>query len=91
MVLLGLRTAPKEDIRALSAELEDCEPLTVTGQFMSTDSLPWVPLDIRKHHKLPPPIPTSAHIAPKLFVPDDIIRTKYAFLRHDIVAHCNII
>ena len=36
---------------------------------MSSNSLPCVPLDAQKHHKS--------------FVPDDILRTKYVFVRHD--------
>ena len=80
-VLFGLRTAPKEDLRASSAELLYCEPLSVPGQLISSDSLPCVPLDTQKHHKVPPPIPTSAHTAPKSFVPDGILRTKYVFVR----------
>ena len=41
-------------------------------------------LNTQKHHKLPSPISTSAHIDPKSFVPDDIPRTKYVFVRHDV-------
>ena len=90
-VLLGLRTAPKEDLRASSDELVYCEPLSVPGQFIFTDSLPCVPLDTQKHHKLPPPIPTSAHTATKSFVPDNILRARYVFVTQmHIVAHCNV-
>ena len=88
MCLLGLRTAPKEDLRASSDELVYCEPLPVSGRFISSDSLPCVPFDTQNHYKLQPPITTSAHTAPKLFVLGDSLRTKYVFAIHDV--HCNV-
>ena len=40
-VLLGLRTAPKEDLGYSSAELVYGEPLTVPGEFTLPQAWPW--------------------------------------------------
>ena len=76
-VLLGLRTAQKKSWTSI------LWTIICTGKCISSDSLPCVSLDTQKHHKLPPLIPTSAHTAAKSFVPDDILRTKYVFVRRD--------
>lgn len=40
-VMLGLRTAPKEDLGLSSAELVFGEALTVPGEFIPSDTSPW--------------------------------------------------
>ena len=45
-VLLGIRTAPKEDLRTSSAELIYGAPLTVPGDF---DTVPHAPVSTTQH------------------------------------------
>ena len=40
-VMLGLRTAPKEDLRSSSAELVFGQPLRVPGDFLPKSMEPW--------------------------------------------------
>lgn len=82
-VLLGLRTVPKEDLQASSAELVYGEPLTVPGDFLSSNTTPWSPLDKLKITRTPPVVPTSLHNTPKTFVPPDLLTAKYVFVGHD--------
>ena len=88
-VLLGLRSAPKEDLHASSAELVYGEPLTVPGEFVTSNQLPWSPLTTWKvfssERRLA--VPTSAHNNLKTFIPGDLLVAKYVFIRHD--AHRN--
>ena len=88
-VLLGLRSAPKEDLHASSAELVYGEPLTVPGEFVTSNQLPWSLLTTWKvfpsERRLV--VPTSAHNNPKTFIPGDLLAAKYVFIRHD--AHRN--
>ena len=55
-VLLGIRTVPKQDLYASSAELVYGEPLNVYGSFVTTNTFPWSPLE---QHRLPNAVPTS--------------------------------
>ena len=63
-VLLGLRTAPKEDLRSSSAELVYGSPLTVPGDFFP-DSTPRSASQHLKQQREQVgnlrPIPTTAH------------------------------
>uniref|UniRef100_A0AAQ4R448 Integrase catalytic domain-containing protein n=1 Tax=Gasterosteus aculeatus aculeatus TaxID=481459 RepID=A0AAQ4R448_GASAC len=40
-VMLGIRTAPKEDLQSSSAELVYGQPLRVPGDFVPTSTVPW--------------------------------------------------
>lgn len=87
--LLGLRTAPKEDIGVSSAELVYGEALTVPGDFISSESQPWS----AKHFlnitapkiscETSKPLPTSAHSVPGSYVPKSLQRAKFVFVRND--------
>uniref|UniRef100_A0AAV2JSQ4 Integrase catalytic domain-containing protein n=1 Tax=Knipowitschia caucasica TaxID=637954 RepID=A0AAV2JSQ4_KNICA len=87
-VLLGLRSAPKEDLRSSSAELVLGQTLRVPGEFLHTApglvprvaTLPFSPAGAFR--------PVAAHhCMPQAHVPKDLMSTKYVFVRHD--AHCS--
>ena len=89
--LLGLRSAPKEDLHASSAELLVVygEPLTVPGEFVTSNQLPWSLLTTWKVFPSERRLvdPTSAHNNLTTFIPSDLLAAKYMFIRHD--AHRN--
>lgn len=88
-VLLGLRTAPKEDLCSSSAELVFGQPLTVPGDFVAdcptstsfsaTDHLDSFRAQLAKFR----PIPTSKHRNQSPHVPPNLQASKYVFVRHD--------
>lgn len=87
MVLLGIRTAWKEDIQATAAELVYGEPLRLPGEFLSPkDQL--APADVtdfaqrlRAHiNKLSPSQP-KWHITKTFFVPRKLATSSHVFLR----------
>ena len=41
-VMLGLRSAPKDDLQASSAELVYGQPLRVPGEFLPDATAPWL-------------------------------------------------
>jgi len=84
-VMLGLRTAPKEDLHSSSAELVYGEPLTVPGDFASTNAVPRSLLMRLNPERLGSsvPIPTSAHSNINTHVPNELATARYVFIRHD--------
>lgn len=86
-VLLGIRTAPKEDLAASSAELVYGTPLTVPGDFIATqDNQPGpdrVLEELRDTVQNLAPVPTSAHGATKTSVPPELHSSRYVFVRQD--------
>ena len=86
-VLLGLRTAPKEDLDASPAELVYGSTLTVPGDFVP-DSAPQAPVQehlrqLREKVGNLKPVSTSAHGAIKINVPDNLNKAKFVFVRRD--------
>lgn len=86
-VMLGLRSAPKEDLQASSAELVYGQPLRVPGEFLPDATAPW---SVASHRAVSRevadafiPIPTSRHGLPQSYVPKDLPSAKYVFIRHD--------
>ena len=82
-VLLGIRTAPKEDLHCSSAELVYGTPLTVPGDFVATprgqhDSATVLP-HLRKLVSKFVPTPTSRHGGSKVSVPHALQSSKYVF------------
>ena len=86
-VLLGIRTAPKEDLGCSLAELVYGQPLTVTGDFISSHNHPadrasellcW-----RKQASALVPIPTSQHGARRSPLPQYLEKAKFVFIRRD--------
>jgi hypothetical protein len=87
LVLLGLRTAPKEDLNASPAELVYGSTLTVPGDFIP-DSAPQAPVHqqlrlLRERVGNLKPVPTSAHCTVKTNVPDDLTKARFVFVRTD--------
>ncbi|XP_053092916.1 LOW QUALITY PROTEIN: uncharacterized protein LOC128318865 [Pangasianodon hypophthalmus] len=86
-VLLGLRTAPKEDLLACSAELVYGQTFRVPGDFVPDTDKPWSGppnrTTLRSHVSTFVPVPTSQHGLRKTWVPSDLLSTKFVFVRHD--------
>ena len=86
-VLLGIRTAPKEDLGTSSAELVYGEPLTVPGDFIpSANGTPETSSfmsDLRAKVRLFAPVPTSQHGTHTSSVPQELHLAPYVFVRRD--------
>ncbi|KAJ8402587.1 hypothetical protein AAFF_G00366700 [Aldrovandia affinis] len=86
-VLLGLRTAPKEDLQSSSAELVFGQALRVPGDFIPEPTTPWVvssqrPALLNKANAFKP-VPTSQHGLPRAWIPTDLSTAGYVFIRHN--------
>ena len=87
-VLLGIRTAPKEDLSCSSAELVYGAPLTVPGDFIPRsnghEEPPSTTLALLRERvgKLSP-IPASRHSHTSRYVPPTLHDSQYVFLRRD--------
>ena len=86
-VMLGLRSAPKEDLQASAAELVYGQPLRVPGEFLPEAASPW---SADSHRAVSRGvagafvfIPTSPHCVPQSYVPKDLLLARYVFIRHD--------
>ncbi|GFO43156.1 Pol polyprotein [Plakobranchus ocellatus] len=87
-ILLGLRTAPKEDIGSSAAELVYGIPLTVPGEFIDPFAK-CVPSGIGRDScyrniKNLSPLPTVHHnLWAQSHVPKSLRDSKFVFIRHD--------
>lgn len=85
-VLLGLRSAPKEDLRFSSAELVLGQPLRVPGEFLPT--VPGLVADTGGRSvflgetRVFAPV-AAHHCLPQAYIPKDLMSAKYVFIRHD--------
>ena len=86
-VLLGIHTAPKEDLGCSSAELVYGTPLTVPGDFVPSLT---IHSDHRNHLqrlreqiRTLAPIPTSQHGTVCGSVPGSLQQAKFVFIRRD--------
>ena len=72
-VLLGIRTAPKEDLQSSSAELVYGQPLRVPGDFVPGTTVPWSATlqrsTLLNNARLFAPVPTSRHGLPQSHIP----------------------
>ena len=88
-ILLGIRTAPKEDLNASSAELVYGAPLTVPGDFISSATQPAAEptknflQTLREKVKGFLPVPTSQHGTATSSVPRELQLSQYVFIRRD--------
>ena len=86
-VMLGIRTAPKEDLLSSSAELVYGQPLRVPGDFIHHTTVPWSASDQRRTlldtAQAFIPLPTSHHCLPQVHIPPDLRAAGYVFIRHD--------
>lgn len=88
LVLLGIRSAFKEDIQASSAELLYGEPLRLPGEFFdpsvpSTTDLSDFTARLRSFAEKLKPVPASHHSRQKVFIFKDLATTEQVFLRED--------
>ena len=84
-VLLGLRTVPKEDLKASTAELVYGSPIIVPGQFV-TEVPPTnenLLSDIRNRVQQLLPQHSSNHSKKQFFVPKDLQSSDFVFIRKD--------
>ncbi|KAK7877067.1 hypothetical protein WMY93_032222 [Mugilogobius chulae] len=85
-VMLGLRSAPKEDLRCSSAELVLGQPLRVPGEFLSGFSRSAADTRSRSiplgEARVFAPV-AAHHCLPQSYVPKDLMSAKYVFIRHD--------
>ncbi|GFN81499.1 Pol polyprotein [Plakobranchus ocellatus] len=88
-VLLGLRTAPREDLGYSSAELVYGEPLTVPGEFTPSQASPWSATEFltafRDKTQLLKPRATVHHSKPHTYLPPSLLTAKYVYIRTDTV------
>lgn len=86
-VLLGIRTAPKEDLGSSSAELVYGAPLTVPGDFIANSGQQsdhsFQLQRLRDQVGSLAPVPTSRHGAAPVSVPADLQQAKFVFVRRD--------
>ena len=86
-VLLGIRTAPREDLGCSTAELVYGYPLTVPGDFVSSQvhtSDRFSELrQVRNHARALKALPTSKHGATRHSLPHDLQKAKFVFIRRD--------
>ena len=87
--LLGIRTAPKEDLDCSSVELVYGAPLTVPGDFIANHGHHGFQLQrLRDTVGSLAPTPTSRHGAVPVSVPADLQRAKFVFVRRDAHRTC---
>ena len=86
-VLLGIRTAPKEDLATSSAELVYGTPITVPGDFLRTASETTAPSsllpELRRRVGNLVPVPTAWHGTSPTYDPVDLHRSQFVFVRRD--------
>ena len=86
-VLLGLRTAPKEDLHSSSAELVYGTVLTVPGDFIAPSTPATATKEflrnLRDDVRSLQPTPASRHCKIHAHVPNDLLQADYVFVRHD--------
>lgn len=91
VVLLGMRSALKEDLKASSAELVYGEPLCLPGEFIASSSVSdsdepatFVTL-LRRHMAQMRPISVSRHGHTSTFIFKDLEKSSHVWLRDDTV------
>jgi hypothetical protein len=93
-VLLGLRTAPKEDWDTSSAELVYGAPLAVPGDFLANPTNATSPASLlsgfRDDVRNLVPLPTSRHGDFTPSVPQELCRSKFVFVHRGAKSplHC---
>ncbi|CAL9687999.1 unnamed protein product [Knipowitschia caucasica] len=86
-VMLGLRTAPKEDLQSSSAELVYGQALRVPGDFIPDAMRPWSATEQRSSLREVAtgfvPVHTSQHCSPESRMPAGLRSASFVFVRHD--------
>lgn len=86
LVLLGIRSSWKEDLKTSSAELVYGEPLRLPGEFFTPArdlslNMPDFTNRLREHMARLSPTPASHHKSKTFYLPKDIFTAEYVFLR----------
>ena len=89
LVLLGIRTAYKEDLQSSAAELVYGEPLRVPGELLIS-AAPKVETSaflqqLRHHMDQLRPTPAARHASPASFIHKDLRDSTHVFLRQDAI------
>ncbi|XP_059061191.1 uncharacterized protein LOC131854085 [Achroia grisella] len=87
-VLLGVRTAFKDELQASSAELVYGEPLRLPGEFFEatvpgTTDISEFSARLRKFAENIRPVPASRHCTTKCFIHKELTTSDHVFLRED--------
>ena len=89
-VLLGIRAAWKEDLKATAADLVYGESLRLPGEFLAasnrseTDAAHFI-VELRQHLQQLRPTDGARHGFPPTFIFKDLATTEFVFIRHDAV------
>ncbi|GBN85229.1 hypothetical protein AVEN_22364-1 [Araneus ventricosus] len=88
-MLLGIRTAFKEDINASSAKLVYGTNLRLSGQFLQDNSVKTEPSEfldlLRQHFRDIRPLAASSHSSAQIFVYKELVNCSHVFVRRDAV------
>lgn len=91
LVLLGIRTSFKEDLKTSPAELVYGEPIRIPGEFLASsdvarsENAPELVQRLRQQMSNLRPVPGSRHARPDTFVFKDLATCSHVFLRDDKV------
>lgn len=88
VVLLGLRSAWKDDLKCSAAEMVYGEPLRIPGEFFqTTNSNTLQPAEfvsqLREYISKVKPVPASSHCTKSIFVHRDLKTCTHIYLRKD--------
>lgn len=88
IVLLGLRSAWKDDLKCSAAEMVYGEPLRIPGEFLhSNNSDTLQPIEfvkqLKEHISKIRPVPASNHASKPVFVHKDLKSCTHIYLRTD--------
>jgi len=88
-LVLGMRTAFKEDLQASVAELVYGLPLRILGEFLAASPTTRDPSELitqlLHHFEELRPVPAARHASPAVFVHKDLADSTHIFLRQDAV------
>lgn len=91
LVLLGIRSAFKDDLQSSSAELLYGEPLRLPGEFFNpsdkhyTTDITDFSARIRSFAEKLRPVPTRHHSAKRIFIYKDLATCSHVFLREEVL------
>ena len=88
IVLLGIRSAIKEDLKASSSELLYGTTLRLPGEFFQTsnkESTSDFVKDLRRKMRLLKPVPGTRHGTRKTFIFKELSSSPFVFVRHDAI------
>jgi cleavage and polyadenylation specificity factor subunit 1 len=89
LVLLGIRTAHKDDLQASVAELVYGEPLRIPGELLTPAADTIEPgyfiTQLRQHIARLRPVPATRHAVTATFIHKDLQACTHVFLRQDAV------